>query len=236
MQITKRYKIKDSKIAPTESKEKAEEYAKYFGVKNPEIIEIETSYLEDGDKIIISYHFGGSEDADGVTHGGEWMDVIGMYQAFPEDPASGRFITIDGKFLTCMGSNMEYNGYPYKNIRMCVTTEEMVLDSTEQHYTEENEIQIKIDDIEKEFEKAEYITGEKITVDGERIEHPVYPQNIYGSGQWWIIQNNWIWHIQNNGMDGDDWGKNNVNTGGAGAIGVRVPFSDELAEKIRSLV
>jgi hypothetical protein len=108
------------------------------------------------------------------------------------------------------------------------------------------ELQAKLNDIEKAFENAEYPDPEKeaaqfrpgyekMRVEGEVIQHPLNPENVYGGGEWWVIQKEWIWHIRNNGFDGDDWGRNNVETGGAGAIGVRVPFSEELAAQIRSL-
>jgi hypothetical protein len=85
-------------------------------------------------------------------------------------------------------------------------------------------------------EAAEFRKGyEKMRVEGEKIQHPIHPENIYGGGQWWIIQENYIWKIENNGHDGDNWSMNNVNTGGAGAIGVRVPYSEELAKQIRNM-
>jgi hypothetical protein len=113
-----------------------------------------------------------------------------------------------------------------------------------------NELKEKLDDIEKAFENAEYPDPEKeapeeaaefmkgykkMRVEGEKIQHPTRPENIYGGGEWWVIQPKWIWHIRNNGHDGDNWSVNNVYTGGAGAIGHRVPFSDELAAQIRGL-
>jgi hypothetical protein len=99
-----------------------------------------------------------------------------------------------------------------------------------------NELQAKIDDVKKAFENAEYPNpGNKMRVEGEVIMHPTNPKNAWGGGEWWVIQENWIWYIRNNGFDGDDWGRNNVHTGGAGAIGVRVPYSEELAAQIRSL-
>jgi hypothetical protein len=57
-------------------------------------------------------------------------------------------------------------------------------------------------------------------------------QNLYGSGDWFVVGSDWIWYVQNNGMDGDDWAVNNVRTGGAGAIGWRVPYDPELAAKL----
>ncbi len=99
------------------------------------------------------------------------------------------------------------------------------------------ELQEKIDDVLKGFENAEYPNpgSEKMRVEGEVIQHPTNPKNPWGGGEWWVIQESWIWYVRNNGFDGDDWGRNNIETGGAGAIGVRVPFSEELAAQIRSL-
>ncbi len=98
------------------------------------------------------------------------------------------------------------------------------------------ELQEKIDDTKKAFSEAEYPkTENKMRVEGEVIQHPTNPKNPWGGGEWWVIQESWIWYVRNNGFDGDDWGRNNVQTGGAGAIGVRVPFSEELAAQIRSL-
>jgi len=36
-------------------------------------------------------------------------------------------------------------------------------------------------------------------------------------------------------MEGYNWGRNNVNTGGAGGIGLHIPYKEDIAEKIRSL-
>lgn len=57
-------------------------------------------------------------------------------------------------------------------------------------------------------------------------------QDVYGGGSWFVVGPDWIWFVQNNGGDGDAWDASNVRTGGAGAIGWRVPYTQELAEKI----
>lgn len=64
-------------------------------------------------------------------------------------------------------------------------------------------------------------------------EHYGGEPNIYGGGSWFVVGDEHIWYVRNNGMDGDDWSLNNVATGGAGAIGWRVPYSEEMAETIR---
>jgi hypothetical protein len=51
----------------------------------------------------------------------------------------------------------------------------------------------------------------------------------YGGGEWVVIEpdEKHFWYVINNGADGDDWANNNIETGGAGAIGYRLPFSNE---------
>lgn len=42
--------------------------------------------------------------------------------------------------------------------------------------------------------------------------------NIYGGGRWLHVDGEDLYLVQNNGMDGDDWSRNNYGTGGAGAM------------------
>lgn len=72
--------------------------------------------------------------------------------------------------------------------------------------------------------------GQQI-VEGERL---LDTENIYGGGDWWVIQPDRIWYIRNNGADGDAWSANNVRTGGAGAIGWHVPYNEALARTLRA--
>jgi hypothetical protein len=93
--------------------------------------------------------------------------------------------------------------------------------------------------IAEKFENAEYPQFEyPERIEGEEIQDPQNPQNIYGGGYWWIInkEKDEIWSIVNNGTDGGDWSRNNVATGGAGAIGERVKYSEELEKLIREYV
>lgn len=74
--------------------------------------------------------------------------------------------------------------------------------------------------------------------DGKVYEDPKYPFDIYGGGRKWVINKKLdvIWEITNNGHDGDNWGLNNIATGGAGAIGVYVPYSEELELLIKNYI
>jgi hypothetical protein len=58
-------------------------------------------------------------------------------------------------------------------------------------------------------------------------------QTRYGEGDWFVIGPQWIWYVLNNGSDWVHWRHNNVLTGGAGALGWRVPYTEDLAEKIK---
>jgi hypothetical protein len=61
---------------------------------------------------------------------------------------------------------------------------------------------------------------------------------VYGGGERFVLdrEGGWLWSIQNNGADGDNWAYNNVVTGGAGAIGWRVEARADLVEQLERLV
>lgn len=69
-------------------------------------------------------------------------------------------------------------------------------------------------------------------LDGETVLNSRTP---YGGGDWWVIASDAIWYVRNNGNDGDCWAHNNVETGGAGAVGWYVPYTDDLAAELREL-
>jgi len=64
----------------------------------------------------------------------------------------------------------------------------------------------------------------------------IIPFDIYGSGVEFVINNNYIWLISNNGADGDNWSKNNIATGGAGAVGYRLPYDESIANRIKAVI
>lgn len=114
-------------------------------------------------------------------------------------------------------------------------------------YREEKEA-IKKEESEKKKEELEHLIEEcksyfvnvevpegSFELDGVKVENPVFPHNIYGGGEWWIIEDEFIWFVKNNGFDGANWSWNNVKTSGAGAIGRRIPFDEGLYEKLMRL-
>ena len=74
----------------------------------------------------------------------------------------------------------------------------------------------------------------KNTPDGEIV--PIGKgQDASGGGRWFVIGHDYVWAVQNNGKEEDNWTLNNVKTGGPGAIGARVPVEAELAGSIKAL-
>ncbi|MGE3551171.1 MAG: hypothetical protein AB7I29_14880 [Geobacter sp.] len=106
------------------------------------------------------------------------------------------------------------------------------LEAKEQASRDRRQAEQELDRIAAKIkEKGEYQTTEQ--PEGERIEHDGKQNEIYGGGRWFVVGKQHIWHVTNNGMDGDNWGNNNVRTGGAGAIGYRVPHTEALESAIR---
>lgn len=62
---------------------------------------------------------------------------------------------------------------------------------------------------------------------------------MYGGGEEFVLieagPRAGVWHLVNNGSDGDDWGASNVATGGAGAIGRRYEVTSERLAFLRSI-
>lgn len=58
--------------------------------------------------------------------------------------------------------------------------------------------------------------------------------NYYGGGHLFIILKNSIWYIMNNGREENNWNINNIEIENAGgAIGFKVPYSEEVHELIK---
>lgn len=81
-----------------------------------------------------------------------------------------------------------------------------------------------------------------IRATGARPDYPARPEGkVYydtfrpdGTGSRFIIGSDWIWFVLNNGAPWADSSLNNVSTGGAGAMGWRVPYQETLADQIRN--
>lgn len=125
------------------------------------------------------------------------------------------------------------SGYLYSaNCREATAEEAAPLVEREKAAAEKKAAEKELDELKKEIQEI----GEKPegvnSADGKRV---LDTQNIYGGGDWFVIGTDYIWYVQNNGADGDNWSINNVGTGGAGAIGWRIPFSADKAARLLEL-
>lgn len=68
-------------------------------------------------------------------------------------------------------------------------------------------------------------TGGELLEDGRDVR-------LYGGGSWFVVTPAAVWFVQNNGADGDTWARNNIQTGGAGAIGWWLPRDEALDDEI----
>lgn len=174
-----------------------------------------------------------------------WRKIAKYFSKFDRDEEDALYGELMG-WLTAQPAVVEKILNVQEEFTLTYRTEQAKKRSEEEE-KKARELQEKLNNIERDFEYAEYPDPkkeapeeaskfqpgyEKMRVEGE-IQHPTHQENIYGGGEWWVIQKEWIWHIKNNGSDGDCWSLNNVSTGGAGAIGRRIPYSEEIADKIR---
>jgi len=122
--------------------------------------------------------------------------------------------------------------YYYRN-----ATEEEIIEYKDQEEKRERIKQGKIVK-NKELEKIKNMIIEKGKYEDKKIKWPdgiryANSFNIYGGGECFLIGNDKIWYIRNNGSDGDDWSHNNIMTGGAGAMGWWIRYDDKISEIIK---
>lgn len=84
----------------------------------------------------------------------------------------------------------------------------------------------------EEVKAANLETEEKIIAPGIEIKG----HNIYGSGMYFIKKDGYLYFIKNNGMDGDDWSRNNFETAGAGAIATRLQITEDVESWLKEAV
>ena len=133
-----------------------------------------------------------------------------------------------------LGHEGELCSYAYYR---SATTEEIAL------LTQEEKKSIDRLEYHKRLEARLIAIRDSIKANGLRPTETQLPQGtalvdrrtIYGGGFWFVVGVSLIWYIENNGADGDDWSRNNVSTGGAGAIGWCVDFSESLLEGIQEI-
>ncbi len=148
---------------------------------------------------------------------------------------TGKIVKMDGKYYFVLRTSYRYipedgmsfglgmeSGYVITAHCREATDEEIApLIAEEKKKAEEKEEKERLEKLAREIkEKGERPEGTLPMPEGE--EFIIREFNIYGGGKKIIDDGNYLWLIQNNGADGDNWEYNNIQTGGAGAIGWRL--------------
>lgn len=120
-----------------------------------------------------------------------------------------------------------------KAVRVELTSEEQAeVDAEAAVSAARDRVSQIVERFEIEAEIPQVSDGQLLHLGGERV---LDAGTIYGGGSWFVITESHVWYVLNNGGDGDDWQRSNVATGGAGAIGRRLPLDEALATELRAL-
>jgi hypothetical protein len=107
-------------------------FANKMGHSDKPVTEVQVDWLDDGDKITISKCVGSSQDDDGISSGGKWVDITGTWHPLEAGSyageKSGKFLNENGDFVCIVKNDTQYNGFPYRNIR--VATADTVADGS----------------------------------------------------------------------------------------------------------
>lgn len=126
-------------------------------------------------------------------------------------------------------------GYLYRaKAREATAEEAKPVIETRQKKADQDESKTKLNSIAKLIQdKGERPQGNSNIAEGDEYDMSTGGVRIVGGGEWFKVGKDYIWYVKNNGGDGDMWSYNNIRTGGAGAIGWRVPYTKELADEIK---
>ena len=154
-----------------------------------------------------------------VQRDGQWLVVERVQSQYLGDDAMSMGGDIDG----------------YVHISYCREATQDEIDAHEQRLEQqrlERSRQKRLEEMAAESRQHGETPEAWQEPEGQKID--IEPQTPYGGGEWFVVGDTWLWYVRNNGMDGDCWDRNNVRTGGAGAIGWRVPTEEyrELADEI----
>lgn len=170
-----------------------------------------------------TYHKGDEEDED-------WAEEMGHYEYLKEN-LCGWFY--DKKAL----ETLKKNGLrvSYCDIEMKTTSFNDVLRELEGRKQEINRLKGVYQNIRKNMKYVPLEDIASTNIENKREEFFAIPEigikghNIYGSGTLLFVDDSFLYIIDNNGMDGDDWSRNNLgDSGSAGSIAYRTPLTENV--------
>lgn len=169
----------------------------------------------------------------------QWMKVSDLFVKLKPDMVDMGFF--EPQFVGWVTSNpeaVEERLNIKQELRVGYRKEQQLKEQTKKQESLK-QLQDTVDELLEEFSVVETPPSpdkDLFHLNGEVINNPLNPHNDYGSGEWFVIEEDYIWYVRNNSREGDNWSFNNVYVkGDVGAIGKRIPFNKELSEKIKSL-
>lgn len=149
---------------------------------------------------------------------------------------TGKSFYIGESDPSCYGSHLlghEGERGCYYYYREATEDEIVRLETEERAEKERREAWRELDRIYKDIwnsgEFPQTATTEEIK--GERVFLCSEDVLLVGGGHWITINNQYIWAVQNNSADGDNWGASNV----GGTLACRIAFNQELADTILTM-
>lgn len=183
-------------------------------------------------KPFATYHDGGESDQ-------EWADDMGFFNADRRHLKGWYYTAGAMQALIDAGYQVYYRECSITNISQVDEVNKKISDqqmSEKKARSTYNEAKQQLINKRRFFnDEAEYMKSEETDYVGNlpQITFPaieVSGATIYGGGMWFHADENYLYIVQNNGHDGDDWSWNNYRTGGAGAICKRFQMCDEVRE------
>jgi len=144
MRMKKMYSVPGTNLADSDNYESLRKFADRMGHAEIDIIEIDVPWLENGDKIIIEQCVGSYQDEDGISTGGTWIDIEGVWVVSSGEYAHdgiGSMYDDHGNHVQSVDADMKYNGFPYRNVRMAQTTKITLADEVlrDRYYFDDDE-------------------------------------------------------------------------------------------------
>lgn len=179
------------------------------------------------------YHDGGEEDQ-------EWADDQDYFGISKENLRGWFFDDNAPQTLFDAGYKVSFNGIELSRKKDIKAAKEEYFSRKEKEQKDTHKKYMRISELKDryfEFLRNSNTMTEKEVKDSDiennynRIIYPdlgITGHDIYGGGMYILLTEERIYFIQNNGMDGDDWSRNNFRTGGAGAIASYLEMTDEV--------
>lgn len=185
-------------------------------------------------KPFATYHDGGESDQ-------EWADDMGYFNADKRDLKGWYYSKEAMQALIDSGYKVAYRGC---SIAIISQIDEVNKSISDQQLIEQKARNAYNNAKQQLINKRHYFSREAECMKAEETDYvgnlpqilfpaiEVSGQTIYGGGMWFHADENYLYIVQNNGHDGDNWSWNNYRTGGAGAICKRFQMCDEVREFI----